>query len=147
MLGWLFGNIKKIEPESFEEWYRKIDISQQDLIMLGELCNEGKKLEAVKSYKDLTNRGLKESFDFITQLYEYWPNVKATISEDSNNGYYLWDAVKNLGDGPFTELQVKQLIKDGSLNLESKIKQGKDNKRFQPILSFREFQLGYEDFI
>jgi hypothetical protein len=147
MLGWLFGNIKKIEPESFEEWYRKIDISQQDLIMLGELCNDGFKVKAVTTYRDLTNRGLKDAMDFIEQLNMFWPSIKAIKLDESNNGYYLWDTVENFGEGPYTELQIKQLLKDGRISLESRIKQGKDSKPYQSILSFLEFQSGYEDFI
>jgi ribosomal protein L7/L12 len=126
-------------------WYKAIKIDNSQLVKIGEMCNEAK-LNAVKYYMDYVDCNLKDAKVFIDNLCEYWPWIKAKVWEEVNNGYYLWDAVENLGDGPFTESQIKQLLKDGSLNLESRIKQGKDTQQYQPILSVREFQTGFEDF-
>ena len=72
--------------------------------------------------------------------------LEAQKKKDQNS-FFIKNDINGAVDGPFREIDVKNLLNENKINLKTEIKKGKDSTTFKQVIDFKEFIDDFEDFI
>jgi hypothetical protein len=135
--------VKKLEnrKKDGEPAKRKIELEKKK----SKALQEKNKIAAALKETELKNKKRREEQGKERKKKEL--ELQKIIDEKNKNGYFIEDIKSATAKGPFKKDEIEKLFEEGIINFDTKLKKGIQSNTFKEILTFKEINTGFNQFL